>query len=276
MKAHYAGVLPEGLDTSEFDDPFSSAGWLDYCRRSARKMGIARARYLGNPDRSIMGTALGRLCHYMTSPMVAARHFMTGAACARHLLPVAYMMRDVWLREGRVRVLDIGGGYGDNFFELAHALPAPLLGNLHYDVADNSQSLELGRSLYSRYKVRPSFIESITDTYDIVLVVGTLQYIPKWRDFLEAMRARSNRYLYVARSPIANQVDSFTTVQTVCPENTSLGKTRINVIGLHDLRHAMQGWRACFEFADTDYSAQFAELPQPWRDASYYCMGWQH
>ncbi len=279
---YFDGVFPEGLEKADFEDPFNTPGWIDHCRVAARRLGIVRSAYLGDPSRSLVRTAANKALHYLASPRMAARHLVSGTACERHLLPVAQMIRDVHLREGKVRVLDIGGGFGDNFVELAQVLPARLLDGLTYDVIDNEPSCELGRSLYARYTVRPSFTsnyEGIAGSYDIVLVIGTLQYVPSWRDFLVSMRERCRRYLYIARSPILVRGKSFGTNQMICPAYGShagklLGTTRIHVVGLQDLREALSDWQPAFEWMDTDYSPQFARLPHPFREVRYFNLAW--
>jgi putative methyltransferase (TIGR04325 family) len=281
---YFTGVYPEGLAKAVFEDPFNTQGWIDHCRIAAKRMGIAHSAYLGDPARSLAKTAAAKALHYLRSPRMAAAHLVSGTACSRHLLPVAQMIRDVHMRTGRARVLDIGGGFGDNFAELAQVLPARMMDGLTYDVIDNEPSCELGREIYARYKTRPSFTsdhEGIVGAYDVVLVIGTLQYVPSWRDFLTSMNERCRRYLYVARSPIAVASSSFSTDEMICPVYGShagrlLGTTRINVVGLADLQKAMSDWSPCFEFMDTDYSTQFARLPAPWRDVRYFCMAWKH
>ncbi len=255
-------------------DPFNTPGWLSHCQHAAE--GIPRCAFLGTASRSAWRTALGKGYAYLRSPRWAARHFLTGTACARHLWPVAAMIRDLYLQQGKVSVLDIGGGFGDNFFELLNVLDPKILEGLRYDIVDNEGSRELGQHVFRDYRARPAFLPNATERYDIVMLIGTLQYVQTWRDLLRSIRSR---YLYIARSPIATEVASYATTQWVCPTLGShagrlIGTTRVHVIGLEDLRAPLSQWRPCFEWADTDYSAQFSRLPSPWRQVRYYCMGW--
>lgn len=277
---YFTGIYPEGLEKRDFEDPFNTAEWLETCRHSARVLGIAESNFLANSSR------IAKALFYLRSPKLAARHLVAGSACPAYLLPAAQMLRDVYLRSGRVSVLDVGGGYGDNFFHLLHVLPRDVVSALSYDVLDNEPSCELGRRLFSSYAVKPEFtadFASITKIYDIVVVVGTLQYLTDWRQFLSTIEQRGQGYLYVARSPIALRTKSFTTTQLICPGNGPhagrlLGPTQINVVGLADLRETMAvtSWRASFAFMAKDYSVQFERLPQPWRDVRYFNMGWAH
>lgn len=277
---YFSGVKPEGIEKKDFEDPFNTPAWIETCRYAARSLAIEKAGFLGNADRSRMDQAL----FYLRSPRLAARHLISGG-CPGHLWPAVQMMRDLFLRNGKLSVLDIGGGYGDNFFQLLHALPREAVRALQYDVVDNEASCELGRRLFRSYRVRPAFVadhSAIRRTYDIVLVIGTLQYISGWREFLANIEKLGKRYLYIARSPISLHTKSYTTTQLVCPAigphaGRLLGATNINVVGLGDLRETMSGtsWRTCFEFVDVDYSAQFGRLPAPWRDVRYFTLGWQ-
>lgn len=280
---YFFGVLPEGLEKRAFDDPFNTQGWLDHCRQAANKLGIRQGRALGSVRASRRTLALTNAFACLRSPALAARLLTAGTACPGHLLPVAAMIQDIYLRQKRVSVLDVGGGFGDNFFELLRVMPRGALEGLKYDVVDNEPSCRLGQQLFAGYEVAPRFTSdhtSLTGTYDIVMLVGTLQYIDRWREVLPAIAARSSRYLYIARSPIGAG-SSFTSTQLICPAygahaGRNLGSTPINVIGLDDLRSVAgrAPWRPMLELADLDYSSQFARLAAPWSSVSYYLLAW--
>lgn len=266
---YFDGVYPEGLEKEPFDDPFNSAGYQAFCRSQAKSLGMVRSAFLTKGSRF---TRIEKALFYLHRPRIAARHLISGCACLAHLMPVAQMIRDVSMRNGKVRVLDVGGGYGDNFFHLLQVLPREIVASLEYEIVDNERGCVLGRSLFSRYEVRPSFSTEVpTKSHDIVIVVGTLQYIAGWREFLASIRAR---HIYLARTPIALTAGSFTTTQLICPKGRYLGPTRINVIGLANLRETMADWRPCLELMSEDYSTQFARLPKPYSDVRYFHMSW--
>jgi len=193
------------------------------------------------------------------------------------------MIRDVHLRRGRVSLLDVGGGFGVSFFELLRVIDRGALANLSYDILDNEPNCLLGRCIFADYEVKPTFasdLHSLREHYDIVVLVGTLQYLPDWKKDVANFSDLAGIHFYIARTPIA--AAGFSTVQFICPAygthaKRNLGSTRINVVGVADLRHIMssRSWHTSFEFMDADYSSQFARLPQPQRDASYYTMGWR-
>jgi putative methyltransferase (TIGR04325 family) len=280
---YYFDELPEGLQKAAFDDPFNTPGWIDHCRHAARKLGIRHSAYLGRTRQSRIKRALAAAISYARSPALVKQALLSGGGCSRHLQPIASMITDVHLRDGKVSVLDVGGGFGDNFFELLRVIDPEVARALRYEIVDNEPSCALGRELFAGYEIRPAFTSdhtSLTGPYDIVMMIGTLQYLPEWRRTLGSIVDRAARYAFIARSPIVEGT-SFTTVQHICPAygsfaRRSLGATQINVVGLGDLRKVMGNgeWRPMMEWLDTDYSTQFARLPERRRGAAYYVMAW--
>jgi putative methyltransferase (TIGR04325 family) len=279
---YFFGVRPAGLQKAHFDDPFNTEGWIDHCREHASRLGIRKSKILADPSASRLKLARHRALRFLGSPRYAGQ-LLTGGTLPRHLFPVASMIHDIQLRRGHVTVLDVGGGFGDNFFELLCILHRDVIATIDYRVVDNPRSCELGRKLYADYRIKPTFYSDHTNLpsdNDIVLVVGTLQYIADWQTVLASISEKARQYLYVARTPIAAS-DSFTTVQLVCPvygsmAGRNLGATPINVLGLGALRASLPpGWNPIFEFKDVDYSRQFARLPPSHRDAAYYNLGWK-
>lgn len=280
---HFFGVEPFGIREAHHDDPFSTEGWLDHCRHMARRLGIHHGGPLADPWTRPWRLVLRTALEMLRSPSTATRLLTAGSACPRYLLPVAAMIHDVYLRRRRVAVLDVGGGFGDNFFELLRVLKRDVIGALEYRVLDNERSCALGRELYANYRVKPTFFTDhklLPEGNDIVLLIGTLQYIADWPMALASIAGVAGRYLYVARTPVSAG-DSFATTQLVCPiygrmAGRNLGATPINVATVRELRAAIpDGWISMFEFMDLDYSAQFARLPPSHRNVAYVNLGWQ-
>jgi putative methyltransferase (TIGR04325 family) len=280
---YFFGVFPAGLQKAHYDDPFNTEGWIDHCRHAAGRLGIERSAHLADPAISRRTLAIKNALVALRSPSLAGQLLTSGGSLPRYLAPVASMIHDVHQRTGRATVLDVGGGFGDNFFELLRVLNRDVLPSVDYRVVDNPRSCELGRELFAKYRVKPTFYSDHTNfpaTNDIVLMVGTLQYIADWRTALSSIAECAGQYFYVARSPITSS-EGFTTTQLICPSYGSmfgrnLGATQINVVRLADLRSALPpAWRPTFEYKDVDYSPQFARLPATHREVAYYNMGWQ-
>ena len=263
-------------------DPFATDEWQDHCRSLARRAGIASAAYLGNPETPVWRLAARQVLRLACRPSTVARAAIAGSICSRHLLHVAALIRDIYLRRGSVSVLDVGGGFGDNFFELLQVMPRAALAGLRYTVVDNKESCALGESLFRRYRVRPRFVHELhsVPTHDIALLIGTLQYMSPWRDALTAVAAKAGEYLFLARSPITPRAESFCTTQMVCPvygnsAGRYIGPASVAVISTNQLHNALPHMLLCVDVKDTDYSSAFAKLPAENREAAYYCMIWR-
>lgn len=280
---HFFGVHSPGIHFPRSTDPFSTDGWLDHCRQAASRLGIPHGKLLADPRAPRWKLAISNSLRALRSPAFGVQLLATGGTLNRHLLPVALMIRDVQMRAGRARVLDVGGGYGDNFFKLLPLLDRQSIGALEYFVVDNARSRELGNRLFASYAVRPRYLSAPTDLHsetDIVLMIGTLHYIPDWSAALTSLADRAKHYLYIARTPITSG-ERFVTVQLVCPTlgrmaGRNLGSTAVNVLDLHTLNASMPpGWNSMFEFRDVDCTAHFARLPAPNRDAAYLNLAWR-
>lgn len=280
---YFFGVESAGIQKEHYDDPFNTPGWVDHCHHAARRLGIRGGEWLAAHSTPRWKLALRAALEMVRSPSLAGQILTGGGACPRHLLPVAALINDTQERDGKVAVLDVGGGFGDNFFSLLRVLRREVIATLDYRVLDNERSCELGRQLFAHYRVKPTFFSDhsrMPQGNDVVMVIGTLQYISQWQAALTGIACVANRYLYLSRTPVTEGA-SFTTTQLVCPAYGSqarrnLGATRINVIGASELRAAMPaGWRLMFELRDMDYSSNFARLPPANRAAAYVNVAWQ-
>jgi putative methyltransferase (TIGR04325 family) len=252
----------EDLEAWDLADPFATPGWISHCRAYAESIrtpprrswlrAIAR-RYLGRTD--------------------TPRHLRSPQAIARRLIR----------ERGAVRILDVGGGAGDNFILLTRSLPDAIARRIDHVVVDNAPSIALGRAIFAGRDVRPRFSMSIpAEKFDLVLAISTLQYVREWRGMCAALRASSSEHVYVARSPLTLGTPTFFTVQSVCPAmgemaHRQVGLAPVVVINKAELDAAMRqdGWKLSHEALLTDLSAHFARLSEPYRRGiAYVDMCW--
>lgn len=200
----------------------------------------------------------------------------------KHLaIPLAEVKRSA--RAGRpISVLDVGGGYGDNFLPIAQALGRA--GNLlRFDVVDNERSRKLGDEIFAGRQIRPAFQSAIPDSpYDLVIVVGTLHYIEDWRGFIATLGRATPDAIYISRTPLRMNGESFITVQSVCPQSgqfagRKVGEACVNVIGWRNLEDAMHaaGYELEVKSHNSDYSAQMGRLPESHQNVAYIDTLWR-
>ena len=276
LKSHAVGEIVEppyfeGVYDEEprdlGEDPWQSEGWQKSCEHYARKLGLG-AGYEPAWRSFLRGPTASRLLKW-----VAFGH----PNFPRHLTDIKSLLATA-TTAGSVRVLDVGGGFGDNYCLLGYVLTERQMALIDYHVVDNELSIDLGRRLYHGQQRAPTFHSSIPATaeFDVTLLVGTLHYIGDWRSALDAVRRRTRRHVVITRSPISPSRSFFTT-QTICPplgplHGRKAGTCAVTVISEGDLiAHMVEGarWVVTTRRLLLDYSDNFRRLPESHRPVAY-------
>lgn len=263
---YFSGVYDAAdLEPWEFDDPFASRGWLDHCVEYARTLGLGARP--GRPTGAHPSRARS-----------IVRKILRRSSVPGHLShPRGVVLRTV-SDGGSISVLDVGGGFGDNFALLTRSLPQEVASQIDYCVVDNQPSIELGRALYAMRTLKPRFSAVIPhERFDLVLAVGVVEYVMRWREICASLRSASSRHVFITRAPLALAVPSFYTIQSVCPEmgpfaRRQVGLARVSVINKGELNEAMSqsGWTLSLDEQLADYSPHFARLPRPYNSGIVY------
>jgi putative methyltransferase (TIGR04325 family) len=109
----------------------------------------------------------------------------------------------------RISVLDWGGGLG-HYYALGHSVLPDV--ELEYHVKETPAVCAEGREILPEV----AFYEDescLARRYDFVLASSSLQYEQDWRALLGRLAGAAERYLYVARVPVALEADSFVVLQ---------------------------------------------------------------
>ena len=134
----------------------------------------------------------------------------TGDAGAHNMLiSFAYVIALAARDRDRLSVLDWGGGLG-HYEALARSTVPGL--ELDWHVKETPAVCAAGREL------RPglTFHEDegcLERRYDLVVASSSLQYAPDWIGLLTGLAAAAERYLYVARVPVALRSPPFVVIQ---------------------------------------------------------------
>ena len=191
----------------------------------------------------------------------------------------------------KIKIVDVGGGFGDNYHHISLALGKKPLHNIEYHIVDNQKSIDLGRQFFSNETNKPLFHTSLPNdlSFDIVICIGTLHYVNNYADYLAMLCKICKDTVYISRSPFARHEKSFFTIQNICPVYgkhalCSAGKCPVSVINLNELTSIFE--LNCFNLAykhhAEDYSANFSRLPERFNKADYFDLvfvrkrGWPH
>lgn len=165
-----------------------------------------------------------------------------------HLLPVATLICALGTKQESVRVLDFGGGTGDNYLQVNAVLEPSLARRVDYRIVDTPRNCEEGEELLSKcrsslrfHRANPEhgarFDDAIGAHFDIVLLCGTLMYIDGWKDLLRDLGSRVDAYMYVTRTPTNVSVPTFYVRQLLVPSIGPWAGKYIGSIGMAVINH---------------------------------------
>lgn len=236
------------------DDAFSTEGWVDHCReliqilnKSSKKLEfkkIIKKLLLmpNNPD-------------YLELSIQAIKRYLKA--------------------KDAVEVLDVGGGFGDNYHYIKCALGADI-SRVNFAVVDNKVQCELGRDLY-RENPCITFQEEIPNQhFDVTLLIGTLQYIKNWKLCLEKLCSLTSS-LMISRTPLKKSGNTFVSIQSICPSLGSkklkkIGEANVSIISENELDEiiALHNFRLKSSIKNVDYSSNFSRLPLNFNGDIFY------
>lgn len=253
-----------GIFTERKEDgfnPFTSDLWLAFCRDYAAHMGLKN-----NTD-PFANIPLHRLKHMILPHRLARsiKSIISGTIpdfeTPSYLIPIINAIQTTINARGNCNVLDIGGGWGDNFLMIGRALGSEI-GRLNYSIVDNDRLAELGTDLYRSCSHTPKFISDfskVARNYDYIVICGTLPYIDDWKHFLQVCK-EVGRSIYLARTAITYG-QGFYTQQTVFVSDMNVGTYPYRVFGHDELQTEMNNRQIIIDKKTNDYSLPFAGLP---------------
>ncbi len=133
------------------------------------------------------------------SDLVAHNATMAFAYC----LTLAARKRD------RIRMLDWGGGIG-HYYMLAQALLPEV--TIEYHCNDVALLSQYGAQLFPQQHFS-SDERCLQHSYDFVLASTSLHYSEQWQELLQRLAQVTTGYLYIAHTPVVQQVPSFVFLQ---------------------------------------------------------------
>jgi len=135
---------------------------------------------------------------------------LTGDAGAHNMLVTfAYVLALAADGRDRLSVLDWGGGLG-HYQVLARSVLPRL--TLDWHVQETPAVAARGRQLNPEVTFHDDE-SALGGRYDLVVASSSIQYAEDWRALLGRLAAAAERYLYVARVPVALHAPSFVVIQ---------------------------------------------------------------
>jgi putative methyltransferase (TIGR04325 family) len=247
---YFFGVYADFQHTA--NNPFATAGWIDHCQ--------AMIDSWNSPS---------------TKAKLLLRRFLgKRIPIPKHLTMVCERVRELTRSKKTVTVIDVGGGFGDNYHYLEQAL-GRLVARVRYTVVDNEIQCEFGRKYFKGRGI--DFVSNLPESrFDIAVIIGTLQYVPAWKGLVATMSRMTDDSIFVSRTPISLDGPTFVTMQSICPAFGSqalrkLGESNAWVIEETELDECFDdhGFRRQRSVFSVDYSSNFTRLPVRHRRIAY-------
>jgi len=112
-------------------------------------------------------------------------------------------------QKSRLSMLDYGGGLG-HYYQLGKALLPDV--KLDYHCKEMPRVAEAGKLLNPEIQWFTND-SCLKKNFDLVMIGGSLQYIERWQDFLQAVAPAVGEYLFLNRTPVVEKSASFVAVQ---------------------------------------------------------------
>lgn len=202
-----------------------------------------------------------------------------------YLFPLMPLIRSKVLAREKVKIVDLGGGVGENYIRLESFLGGEYL---EYHVVElkgnckNGRELHLPGNIYfhendqTGSKCLNEEAVSLLKEADICLVIGTMQYFSSYVDLIKEIADTGVEYIYVARTLISNTANTFYTRQYEVLNggkynNIVVGDCAMAVINHRELNTNMYslGYDICLDLFESDESAYIYNLPKPYNVAEY-------
>ena len=235
---------------------FGNDQWLEHCKKT-----LSDWQQVREPSR----LSFGWLKKTIKTKLMAKDY------CPAHLRPMADLLNEKEFEGNQCFVLDVGGGFGDNFYGLETALGDS--SRIKYFVVDDPKQAAFGREVMGdRPIVFQSQIE-LSIRYQVATLVSTLQYVEDWKSLLYTISQVTEKHLYICRTPLQNSNPDFCLMQSIAfqPEFEEIGKENLWVLnekGLLDYLSTL-GWRLSSKSEISDYSANLWNLPKEFQEVYY-------
>jgi putative methyltransferase (TIGR04325 family) len=203
-----------------------------------------------------------------------------GFAVASHLMPFVTLIADLGARQGRVSVLDFGGGLGDNFLQAEAVLEPALKAGVTWHIVDTPRNCDAGRTLLAGFADRVRFHSpapgenlraALGADVDATLLCGTLMYIDDWKGLLRELAALTARHLYITRSPAIRAAPTFYVRQLLAPSagpwaGRFVGSLAMAVLNPAEIgaELAAAGFEACYFAPLFAYGPEIATVNAPY------------
>ena len=135
-------------------------------------------------------------------------------------------------RRRKFTILDIGGGYGDNYFKFKRFNQSKL-NKIEYIIFEkNKRLVSIGKNFFSK-KDKVMFLDKFPKKkISILVMIGTIQYIENFFEILRKVNFEKSCYIYFSRSIFSSCTSDYFSVQKISSQSIIEHSIKIHSLNL--------------------------------------------
>jgi putative methyltransferase (TIGR04325 family) len=199
-----------------------------------------------------------------------------------HLQYFYIILIDMIKKRGKLKILDIGGGVGDNYIHIKNIIPEDIFSNIQYTILDTEATIIVAKQLHNSLDIHDihliSDIREIVNNgeiYDIALLSGVLMYIDDIYSLIDNIINLLKTDVFITRALFCQQCNTFTSVHyTNIPygtqKNKFIGVEYPTIYNLSQFKNIILSKNYInFFYMYENYSKQLLNLPDNYRNVHY-------
>ena len=198
-----------------------------------------------------------------------------------YYLPIIPLIDDFLQKNENVKILDVGGGVGDNYCNIMYWYPRGAREKVEYSIIDTIENCNRGEALNllgninfipfnfnEEDRIREN--NGILEKYDIVILCETLQYAKEYKKLLEIVCKYNPKYIYITRTILNDSISTFYTIEKTCTVSKKY-KVPVLVINSNEISNIMSklGYGLSLDLYLNDYAYNFKKFPKPYNEVEY-------
>ena len=180
-----------------------------------------------------------------------------------------FTVRSLNKHKRKITILDIGGGYGDNYFKFRRFNQSKL-NKIEYIILEkNKRLVSLGKNFFSK-EDKVIFIDKFPEKkISILVLIGTIQYIENFFEILRKVNFENPCYIYFSRSIFSSFLSDYFSVQKISSQNIVEQSIKIHSLNLFEKKMKDKNFDIAFKRKNEHLNKYFQNL-QSKKKISYF------
>ena len=162
--------------------------------------------------------------------------------------------------KSKITILDIGVGYGDNYFKFRRFNQSKL-NKIEYIILEkNKRLVSLGKNFFSKEDKVFFFDKLPKKKISILVMIGTIQYIEDFFDILGKVNFENPCYIYFSRSIFSSFLSDYFSVQKIASQGIIEHSIKIHSLDLFEKKMRDQNFTIIFKRKKEHLNKYFKNL----------------